>query len=214
MKRLMALLVCLLLCCVSVSAATAGDREQVIELTAEGDTLTFVATNPTTFWESPTLRMGETVLEEGTLTLVNNTDVSRDILFDGVQFPYQDAEALQYLNHLFITIKQDDTVLYDGAYSCINNRDVKPQLGTTLEPQASCTYTISLRCDYTYTDTHYLNDEILDWIFTVETEATTDFFPEQSTDSPLIFDHLFWQVPLALVLALILFLIVSRATKH
>lgn len=212
MKRLIALLLCFLLFTLTVSAATPSDCDQVIELTANGEALSFVATKPTTYWESPALRVGETIVKTGTLTLVNGTDVSRNIYFDYVKFPYQDKQALQYLNHLFITITDGTAVLYDGAYSCINNNDVKPTLAVALEPYASRTYTISLRCDYTYADNHYLNSEILEWIFDVEAEPKSDFSPneEEKEKSSPIFDPLFVQWPIAAIISIIIFAAILR----
>ncbi len=212
MKRVTAFVLCLLLISLSVAASPASN--QIIKLTAKGDVLNFVATEPTTYWESPALRAGETAVINGTLTLINETDSPRNIYFENVKFPYQDAQALEYLNHLLLTVKQGDTVVYDGAYSCINNPDVKPQLGAFLEPQASCSYTISLRCDYTYTDEHYLGAALLEWTFSVETDPAPNFPTEETEKPPLIFDPLFWQWPIALVLAAVIFLVVSRSKKN
>lgn len=213
MKRLTALLLCFFLFSLSVAAAPATD--QIIQLTSTNDVLSFVATEPTTYWESPALRAGETATISGKLTLVNNTNITRDIRFQYVRFPFQDEDALAYLNHLMLTIRQDDTVLYDGPYSCINNEDVKPSLGATLEPYASCSYTISLRCDYTYAESEPLDREILEWIFDAQIEPDADFSNDEEpsvSPSPL-FDPFFVQWPIALVIAAILFAFVSRSKQ-
>ncbi|MBQ6830780.1 MAG: hypothetical protein IJO59_06645 [Clostridia bacterium] len=213
MKYVISLLLGVILLSSVVFAAPAAD--QVIKLTATNDVLSFVATEPTTFWESPTLRNGETAVTTGTLTLVNDTDITRDIYFDCVKFPYQDEHALAYLNHLFITVNEGETVLYDGAYSCINNENVKPKLGAVLAPHASCSYTITLRCDYTYVEAEEPDREILEWIFGVQAQPTSDFINDDEPSiapSPL-FDPLFVVWPIALVIAAILFVVVSRSKQ-
>ncbi len=213
MKYVISLLLGVILLSSVVFAAPAAD--QVIKLTATNDVLSFVATEPTTFWESPTLRNGETAVTTGTLTLVNDTDITRDIYFDYVKFPYQDEHALAYLNHLFITVNEGETVLYDGAYSCINNENVKPKLGAVLAPHASCSYTITLRCDYTYVEAEELDREILEWIFSVQAQPTSDFINDDEPSiapSPL-FDPLFVLWPIALVIAAILFVVVSHSKQ-
>jgi hypothetical protein len=202
MKRLIfAVIAIFSLFIIPISAA--APAEQIIELTTVGDAVTFVATEPTTFWESPALDRGETVTTQGKLTLINNTDTSRDITFGSVELPYHNKEALEYLNHVILTLKCEDEVLYAGPYSRINDKGSKPDISLTLPAGESVTYTIALRCDYTYTGTDHTGNSVLDWQFEtlLSDEDTAYGDPSESFSDPMLLQWLIAGVVTGLILA-------------
>ena len=165
MKRFFsALLVLVALFSLSVSAAPAADQR--IELREKDGYITAVATLPTTYWESPTLKAGETVLIPGTLTISNTTNSTRSIFLQSVSFPYSNKAVLEYLNHLTLTVESEGNVIYHAPYSHINDPAVSDVFKTVLEPDASITYTIYLSCDYGYIGDEYCANSILEWQFT------------------------------------------------
>lgn len=210
MKRLI-LITAVLLLVFSLSASASPAINQVIELKQSNDGLTLVATEPTTLWESPSLRAGEAFQSHGTLTLVNKTDVTRDITFDCVKFPYDDELALEYLNHLTLQIKTGETVLYNGPYSRINDTDVKPNLNVTLSADESCSYTILLSCDYTYSGDHYVDDSVLEWQFS--TKLDSQVVAEEEEKEP-IHDPLFTQWIIAAVATILIFVFLKRYAQQ
>ena len=187
MKRWIALALCLMVLLSTPVIADDFSTDQVIDITLSDseDTLNFRTKNPTTFWESPTIQPGETVIKNGTLTLNNLTGIQQTITFRSVELPYDNEKALEYLNHITLVLKQDDSVLYKGPYSRVND-DL--ELSEVLSSGASVTYTMELSCDYTYTGNTYVNDAILQWTF----DGTLPKQPEEPKFEPF-FDPLLWQ---------------------
>lgn len=211
MKRVIILGIILTLA-FSLSVCAAPDADQIIELKTVNDELAFVATEPTTFWEIPTLRAGESFVTSGTLSIVNKTDLTRNITFDQVIFPFEDEQALEYLNHLTLIIKNEDMVLYNGPYSRINDADNKPSLKAMLPPGESCVYTIQLKCDYTYTGSDFTNETVLEWRFRAPVDSDTQ--SEDETENEPIRDPLVTQWGLAVAVTILIFVFLARSSKR
>ncbi len=211
MKCIFSLLMVVILLSLSASAA-AGNTTQVMEITDTDDTVVVAVTQPVTFWESPTLRAGESVITDGTLTVTNTTDSSYGLSFRSVTFPYSDSAALEYLNHLHLTVKQEETVLYEGPYSEINTPDALA-LNTNLAPDESVVYTVSLKCDYTYTGTSFVNDTVLEWNFTVtDLDTATPELPTESFHDPLLRQWLIAGIITVVLLAITLYIRKQKTT--
>lgn len=203
MKRVLLLLTAaLLVFCLPLSAASTA---QVLEIRNEDGRVSMVATQPVTFWESPSLRPGEAVTVAGTLTLTNTTDTACVLSFRSVEFPYGDTAALEYLNHLHITVKRGDIVLYEGPYSEINNENALT-MNLSLAANSSATYTIDMYCDHTYTGTSLVNGTVLEWNFN-RTDVATDTVPEapeETFSDPLLQQWLIAGIVTALLLLVLL----------
>ena len=169
-------------------AATA--TEQVLELQVKDHTLTLTATKPVAFFEKPQLQPGETVTVDGTLILKNATNTSREFTFTEVVFPYEDPAALEYLNHLQLEVLCEGTPLYVGPYSGINETAVREAFACTLSANETITYTLRLRCDYTYNGTTGLGDAVLDWRF--DTAVLPSDLPPVEKTEPFT-DPMIWQ---------------------
>lgn len=90
-------------------------REKTYALGAAGTSLAFRANEEeAAFWEYPQLAPGQTMT--GRLTLVNRSGDTAVMRLDGMILPYDDPEALAYLNAVSIRIAQGDKVLYEGPY--------------------------------------------------------------------------------------------------
>ena len=165
MKRI---LICFLLVffLFSGTAFAAPPADQAVEIRDDGSSVTVVTTNPTTYWESPRLKAGETITTPGTLTITNTTDIARPVFLQSVSFPYNNKAVLEYLNHLTLTATANEAVIYQAPYSQINDRSHLSAFNTILAPNASITYQLSLSCDYTYTGDKYADNSVLQWHFT------------------------------------------------
>ncbi len=116
-------------------------------------------------WVTPTLDAGERLLEPGTITLSNTTDTEQTVALDYVELPFDNANALIYLNHLNITVCEGETVLYDGPYSRINDEGGL-ECEYTLAPQEEVVLTVDLRRDYKpLAVTGFEGDSRISWKF-------------------------------------------------
>ena len=131
MKRTHIFGVCLLVlwlfvtCVCPVSAETPADAARTLvwngsALTSEDQTAAF--------WEYPQLTAGQT-RRNGGLTLINHSLGPVKVALDSVQFPYDNEEALTYLNALHLTIRDGDQVLYDGAFSRLGDDGLAQPVG-------------------------------------------------------------------------------------
>ncbi len=153
---------------------TADPTKQTYELTALADgTVVFTPKSPAAFWEAPTLKTGEFYTKSGQLIFHNRTKTSQEIQLQAVAFPYENEEALRYLNHLHLTVMSGHTVLYEGPYSRIND-DTSFNLKTTLESGTWVGYTIRLRCDYNYTGSGLGAQDVIRWEFSSVTPTAAD----------------------------------------
>lgn len=203
MKRILTLMLAALMLLALPAAASTTDIQQVIEITVVDETLTFTSKMPTTFWEVPDLRPGETTVASGELVVINTTDSVQNITFQSVELPYDDPAALEYLNHLTLTLKKGDAILYEGPYSAINGTN-RPDVAVSLNIGESVSYTIDLYCDFTYTGTDYVGDAILDWKFSTQAMSSDDP-PEEEPDAEPIDDPMVTQWFLAGIATIILF---------
>lgn len=125
-------------------------------------------------WEIPTLEAGERLVEPGTITLRNLTDEDANIALDYVELPFDNANALIYLNHLNITVREGDAVLYDGPFSRINDEGGLA-LDYTLSPEQAVVLSVELRRDYApLAVTGFENDTMIEWRFVNVKEIVID----------------------------------------
>ena len=165
MKKVFVVISCVLLLCASVTSVAAENITQCFDLNASGDDkLVFTATNETTFWEKPTLASGQYSLITGSLIVRNSTSAEQKVGLRTVVLPYDNEDALRYLNHLYITVRDDSAVLYEGAYSRIND-DRDFTMNTVLPGNSEVEFFIDLRCDYTYTGDGLSEDDMIKWEF-------------------------------------------------
>lgn len=145
-----------------------------------------IAENPTgpAFWEYPTVPAGQTRLTQGTLTLKNSTGQDATVRLDEVELPYTDPAALDYLAALTITIRDGDTVLYDGPYSAINDGGLR--LTAQLASGQTKTYTISLRCAFSYEGNPDTVTKQLFWAFTATSTVIENPGRQAPPISPLV----------------------------
>ena len=96
-------LLCGLLFLLPVQAAEV--REKTYALESAGTKTAFRADREeAAFWEYPQLVPGQTLT--GQLTLVNRTGETSAVSLDGVQLPYDDVEALTYLNAVSLRVEK------------------------------------------------------------------------------------------------------------
>ena len=165
MMKLIACLAALLL--VTALPVLAADHQSVTLSQSEEGKQLLVSTenNRAAVWEIPNLKAGERLIEPGTLTLRNLTDEEANIALEYVALPYGNSNALIYLNHLNITVREGDTVLYDGPYTRINDENGL-KLDYTLAPNQAVVLTVDLRRDYMpIAVTGFENGTMIDWKF-------------------------------------------------
>ncbi len=189
MKRILTFLcVLVLLACLS-TFGVAASADQHIVLSTFGESVMLTAKNAPAAWELPALKNGEALREASKLTLENATDAERRITLDHVALPYDNATALEYLNHLYITVRDGKTVLYNGTYSRINDEDGL-KLDYTLAAGESVDLTIDLRCDYTFggSATGFENGSVIDWKFytVIRSEVPNKDKPSVAFDDPAL----------------------------
>ncbi len=134
------------------------------------------------FWELPQVPAGQTLHTQGSLILKNTTGLTAQMTLDTVSLPYDHPEALEYLNHLTITVKDGDKILYDGPYSRINDENGL-QIDLELESGATKTYTIQLRCDFSYTGELADASQYIAWMFSAA--SVTEETPTQPVQQQL-----------------------------
>ena len=213
MKRTPVLIVCLLFLFLMAIPTVADNSTQSYDLNALGDnTLVFTVKNEPTFWERPTLLSGEYSLETGKLIVQNNTSVEQKIGLRTVALPYDNEEALRYLNHVHITVSSNDTILYDGLYSRIND-DVDFTMNTVLPANAAVEYTIDLRCDYTYIGDGFSSSDLITWEFYAVQEVVNDADDSSRFSNPALLQVLV-ACGVALLLLAGVFLYDSRKSSH
>lgn len=186
MKKVLILTLCTVLLALTVIPVTADSDVQIYNLSALGDNaLVFTAQSAAAFWEKPTLKAGEYTTTTGTLIVRNSTTTEQKIGLRTVELPYENEEALRYLNHVYITVKNDSTILYEGAYSRINE-DRGFSLNTELPPNAEATFFIDLRCDYTYSGDGMAPDDLIKWEFYAVEETAGKVESASFSDSTLL----------------------------
>ncbi len=191
MKNFLIFALCaVLLCLIAVPVAAEDNTAQTYKLTVLGDdTAVFSAQNTPTLWEKPTLKAGQYMTTSGMLTVQNNTTVEQKIKLRTVELPYDNEEALRYLNHVYITVRDGSNVLYDGPYSRINdNRDFN--LNVTLSANKKATYFIDLHCDYLYTGEGLATNDVIKWDFYAVDETANETSESTSFSNPALLEVL------------------------
>lgn len=187
MKRIRCLACLTALLLLTALPVCAADYQQVT-LSANGGRETLLVTtenNRAAAWEIPTLDAGERLREAGTVTLTNLTENETRLALSYVELPFDNTDALTYLNHLNITVREGDAVLYDGAYSRINDEGGLA-FAYTLSPGQSVTLTVDLRRDYApLAVTGFESGAAIEWKFRSIRETVTDpAAPSQTTAKP------------------------------
>lgn len=183
-RRLLTICLVALLFCTSLGVC-AGTTQQ-IKLTSFGDAVMLSATEAPAAWECPSLKAGEALREAGTLTLSNESDITRTISLDYVALPYDNNTALDYLNHINITLRDGSRVLYDGPYTRINDKNGL-NLNYALQPRTAVALSVDLRCDYAFrgSETGFEDGTLIDWKFYTVLESETENKTEAFNDPAL-----------------------------
>ncbi len=165
MRKILCIAVVVILLSTLIPTVSAEGISQTFDLVALGDkTLVFKAQEAPTFWEKPTLKAGEFTEHIGAFLIRNKTGADQKIGLRTVELPYDNEEALRYLNHIIITVKSGDTVLYEGPYSRIND-DGGLEMNIALPADGNAAYTIDLRCDYAYSGSGLGENDLIQWQF-------------------------------------------------
>lgn len=186
MKRIPYIACLLALLLLTALPVFAADRQTVtLSENADGKALTVTSEDGrAAAWEIPALKAGERLLESGTITLTNLTEEDARIALDYVELPFDNANALIYLNHLSITVREGDEVLYDGPYSRINDAGGLA-FEYTLAPEQSVTLTVDLRRDYApITVTGFERGTAIEWKFKSVRDIVID--PNPTTPSQTV----------------------------
>ncbi len=180
MKKILVFALCtVFLCLIAAPVAAEDNTIQTYKLSILGDnTLVFSTQNAPTLWEKPTLKAGQYMTVSGMLTVHNCTSTEQKIGLRTVELPYDNEEALRYLNHVYITLRDGSNVLYEGPYSRIND-DRDFDLNIILAANKKKNYFIDLRCDYLYTGEGFAADDLIKWDFYAVNETPKD--TEEST---------------------------------
>lgn len=174
-------------------AQAAEVREKTYALETAGTKTAFRASQEeAAFWEYPQLVPGQTLT--GQLTLVNRTGETSAVSLDGVQLPYDDVEALTYLNAVNLRVEKGDEVLYDGAY--VRIADALPQISAELAPGEGITLDITARCQYGYDGD--VAPGLITWDFAAEVSA-----PWETPDPAEPASWIFWVICAAVLIAVI-----------
>lgn len=213
-KLLITMLVCVfLLSSLSVAAITiqedTGDTNnisnssQIFKITAlSNGTVAFSSKNPPVIWERPALLAGEYMERPSSLILHNATGKTQTVVLESVELPYNNEDALRYLNHLTITVTNGNEVLYKGPYSRINEKESNFSIKTELPTNSQIVYNIHLSCDYRYKGTGFGESDQILWKF--RTEASTQDSVDNVEDNSSFANPVILQVALAIVLTIFL----------
>lgn len=193
-KRWMAVLGVLLYGLLFLMPAQAAEvREKTYALETAGTKTAFRASREeAAFWEYPQLVPGQTMT--GQLTLVNRTGETSAVSLDGVQLPYDDVEALTYLNAVSLRVEKGDEVLYDGPY--VRIADAHPYISAELEPGEGITLDITAWCQYGYDGD--VAPGLITWDFAAEVSA-----PWETPDPAEPASWIFWVICAAVLIAVI-----------
>lgn len=164
----------LLMLCLLVTVAADPSEELSVQ-----DTLTktyslhispvqgFIDASPRTpaYWEYPQLKAGEDYTE-GTLIIRNDSEHTTSLQLTSVSLPYGNTAALEYLDHLMLTIREGDKVLYQNTYAHINDAEGGFTLSLPeMAPGEEHIYTVDLRCLYSYRGDPAAASTVLNWNF-------------------------------------------------
>ncbi len=147
MKKAFALLLTLLLLSVFTLSAAAVDVQRGWSITDLGQSVAFTPdSQEATFWEWPDIQPGQT--RKGLLGVSNTTERTVAVYMNGAALPFDDRDALTYLNFVTLTIKNTDgVVLFSDRY--VRLADWKAEVGE-LAPNESVTWLIEMHCDFAF----------------------------------------------------------------
>ncbi len=191
MKKLLIFALCTVFLCLIAAPVLANDNTtQTYRLSTLGDnTLVFSTQNAPTLWEKPTLKAGQYMTIAGMLTVHNCTSVEQKIELRTVELPFDNEEALRYLNHVYITVRDGSKVLYEGPYSRIND-DPNFNVSMMLAANKKMNYFIDLRCDYTYTGKGLAADDLIKWDFYAVNKTPDEHEESTSFSNPALLEVL------------------------
>lgn len=191
MKKFLIFALCaVLLCLIAVPVAAEDNTTQTYKLTVLGDdTPVFNTQNTPALWEKPTLTAGQCMTTSGMLTVQNSTTDEQKIELRTVELPYDNEEALRYLNHVYITVRNSSDILYEGPYSRIND-DRDFNLNVTLAANKKQNYFIDLRCDYLYTGEGLAENDLIKWEFYAVEETMDNTTEPSSFSNPALLEVL------------------------
>ncbi len=131
--------------------------------------------NSAAFWEYPLLKAGENFHVEGTLVVRNDGAIPASMMMEPVALPYGDEAKLAYLDNVMLTVKEGDTVLFDNSYAHINDAEGGLSLiFNDMAPGETHTYTITMRCLYTYSGDVYADATPMSWRFSAKAQTVAD----------------------------------------
>ncbi len=144
------LLLSTLLCAVGgVSVGAMGkETEYVFSLDEEGYLMERTE-GELAFWEAPAVLTGQSVTD-GVLTLKNEADRVVDFTLTSVSLPYDNEEALAYLDAVTLVITQGDREIYHAPFTHIMDADRAPIVFSGVQPGESRRLHFSIACDFTY----------------------------------------------------------------
>lgn len=148
--------------------------EKTVAVVDDGSTVKITSTpEEAAFWEYPTMSAGQIRLQPGTLRLVNSSSKTVDFELSAIVLPYDNLEALTYLDDLWITIKEGEAVLYDNTYSRIAGEEGLSIKMEQWAPGSERVLSIWMECPFTYdggSPSEIMGDPLV-WDFQVDYDA-------------------------------------------
>ena len=183
--------VCCLLFLLPADAAEGLEKTYALE-TAGTKTEFRASQEEAAYWEYPQLVPGQTLT--GQLTLVNRTGETSAVSLGSIQLPYEDVDALTYLNAVNLRIARGDEVLYNGAY--VRIADALPYISAELAPGEGVTLDITAWCSYGYDGE--VVPALVTWDFTAEVSS-----PWETPDPAEPATWIFWVICGAVLIAVV-----------
>lgn len=102
-----------------------------------------------TFWEAPAVVTGQS-MTGGKLKVKNNTRRTVDIRVSHIELPYDNKEALEYLDSVTLTVKQFGQVIYSRPYTRVNDSDGLQLTFSAMKPGEELEVELGISCAYDY----------------------------------------------------------------
>ncbi len=131
------------------------------------------------FWEAPAVLTGQSVTG-GVLTLKNEADRAVNFTLTSVSLPYDNEEALAYLDAVTLVITQGDREIYRAPFTHIMDADRAPIVFSGVQPGESRELHLSIACDFTYSGS-VPSYESLVWTF----ESSVEPLVTQPSSAPI-----------------------------
>lgn len=157
-KWILSVCLCLLILLIPFSVFAEGeapkDNEKVLTVSKQNHVIHMARSNDTaSFWEYPVLTAGQN-RQDGVLTIENKVNGRAVVHLTSVDLPYDNQEALDYLNALRLFVKDEEgNVVYDDSYAHIADLDENGSfnlLSVELEKGQKKTYHVEMSCDFAY----------------------------------------------------------------